>query len=615
MPEAATTHLLRACGLPQAWGGQNAWRILETRFGSGLHFLTTWRAWKNDPLRPRMLHYVALTSAPPQLDELLACSAAVPELRALTDALAPQWFGLLPGFHRLTLEGGQVLLTLCVGDVTALLRQQRFVADSVYLDPESIAGSPIWDTWTVKALARCCRRGTTLAATAGAAELRADLTQCGFELQPSQSGPQPLSGQFNPRWAIKNTRTASIAHAAVVDTCAVIGAGLAGASAAAALARRGWQVQVLDQGDAPALGASGLPVGLVVPHVSADDCPLSRLSRSGVRLMLQQARSLLQQGQDWDATGTLERRVDGSPGLPSSWPTPGLDWSGAAAPPRMAGAWSQGIDADEPSIWHTQAAWLKPARLVRAWLAQAGITFQGQARVAAIRQSGEQWELLDVQGHVLSRASRVVLATGSDTMALLETLQTALPALGIDRRQLPAMYGVRGQLSWALHPGTPDAAFPPFPVNGAGSVISSVPSADGAAWYVGSSYQPERTQPSPDEKNHTANLGRLHSLLPNLGQVLAMQFATGPIHAWKNTRCVTADRLPMVGPLYEADNPGLWICAGMGSRGLSFCVLCAELLAARWGAEPLPVDAGLARSLKALRGAAPLSEDLDKKGL
>ncbi|MEY3144732.1 MAG: hypothetical protein RL342_403, partial [Pseudomonadota bacterium] len=40
----------------------------------------------------------------------------------------------------------------------------------------------------------------------------------------------------------------------------------------------------------------------------------------------------------------------------------------------------------------------------------------------------------------------------------------------------------------------------------------------------------------------------------------------------------------------------------MGSRGLMFSVLCAELLAAMWGGEPLPVEARLASQLEALRG-------------
>jgi tRNA 5-methylaminomethyl-2-thiouridine biosynthesis bifunctional protein len=62
-----------------------------------------------------------------------------------------------------------------------------------------------------------------------------------------------------------------------------------------------------------------------------------------------------------------------------------------------------------------------------------------------------------------------------------------------------------------------------------------------------------------------------------------------------------ADRMPVVGALDAGDQPGLWICAGLGSRGLSFSVLCAELLAARMNAEPLPVEASLAKVLQPLR--------------
>jgi tRNA 5-methylaminomethyl-2-thiouridine biosynthesis bifunctional protein len=606
-PAAAVLHTL--CGLPPAWAGQNAWRILDTRFDRGLHFLRTWLAWRNDPHKPRLLHYVALSTTPPSLDELRACAAPYPDLLALVTDLAPHCFGLLPGFNRLTLEGGRLLLTLCVGDLTPLLREQQFVADSVYLDADP-AETSAWSIWTTKALARCCRRGTTLAITAGTPELLKDLTQCGFELPPvpntSETGTQ--QAQFNPRWTIKNTREPALGQAVTVGTCAVIGAGLAGASVAAALAQRGWQVQVLDQGDTPAAGASGLPVGLVVSHVSADDCALSRLSRTGVRLMLHHARSLLQQGQDWDATGTLERRVDDSPGLSPTAPPQALDWSRPGHEKLNGAPWCSDLPAGQPAVWHAQAAWLKPAQLVRAWLRQPGITFQGNAHVATLRQSGDDWELLNAQNEVLARAHRVVFANASGAVPLLENLQASQPAMGLHVQQLPVMHGVRGLLSWAMHPGTPDAAFPPFPVNGAGSVIPAIPVNGGAAWFIGSSYQPDNKPESPDAKNHAANLGRLHKLIPPLGQLLDKQFTDGRLHSFKNTRCVTSDRLPVVGPLYAAEQPSLWICAGMGSRGLSFSVLCAELLAARWGAEPLPVDTSLAKSLDALRGISVVSE-------
>ncbi len=607
MTEPTTADLLSGCGLPQAWAGQTAWRILDTQFDQGVHFLDTWQTWKNDPLRPHLLHYVAFAATPPSLDDLKAGMTFAPERQALIQALTPHWFGLLPGFHRLTLDGGRVLLTLCVGELMPLLRQQQFVADSVF------AGGSLWNVWTVKALVRCCRRGTRLTSLAPDLALREALTPCGFEIQssPNLSGADLLVSQFNPRWTIKTTRDTSKAQVLPVGTCAVIGAGLAGGSVAAALAKRGWQVCVLDQGDAPAAGASGLPVGLVVPHVSADDCTLSRLSRSGVRLMLQQARSLLRQGQDWDACGTLERRVDGSAGLPAHWPSLGRDWSQSRSPDEASACqvtadpphpWRHGISPEELAVWHAQAAWLKPAELVRACLSLPGVTFQGNACISSLRQCHEGWELLDAQGAVLTRANRVVFANASGAMALLETLQAALPALGLDTQKLPAMHGMRGQLSWAMHSNRPDAAFPPFPVNGSGSMVPFVPVEGGMAWFTGSSYQPDNQTALPDADNHAANLRRLRTLIPRLGQALAPQFDATTVNTWKNTRCVTLDRLPVVGPLYKADNPSLWICAGMGSRGMTFSVLCAELLAARWGGEPLAVSAELAQSLEALRG-------------
>jgi tRNA 5-methylaminomethyl-2-thiouridine biosynthesis bifunctional protein len=308
---------------------------------------------------------------------------------------------------------------------------------------------------------------------------------------------------------------------------------------------------------------------LLVPHVSVDDCALSKLSRTGVRLMLQQAGNLLRKGQDWDASGTLERRID--------------------------------HPAKLPDLWHSEAAWIKPAQLVRAWLAGAGITFHKHVKVVSIRQCGDQWELLNVAGQVLATADRIVFANAAGAQALVEGLRAAYPELGIDIRRFPAMHGVRGQLSWGLHRALPDLSFPGFPVNGAGSVIPQIPSQGGNAWYVGSSYQSDDQPALSDQENHAANLERLTKLIPPLGQVLAQQFTNGPISAWKNTRCVTADHLPLVGPVNLAEQSGLWICAGMGSRGLSFSLLCAELLAASWGAEPLPVTASLAKSLRALR--------------
>jgi tRNA 5-methylaminomethyl-2-thiouridine biosynthesis bifunctional protein len=616
---------------PALWRAYDARQILDTCFGTGLDFLTAWQTWQRDSDRPPMLHYVALTDQPTSLGDLLADANHCEHIQALADELAAHWHGLQPGFHRFSLNDGRVLLTLCVGELSSMLRQQHFLADVVHLKTGS--NGQAWDRWLVKALVRCCRRGTRLFGPMPDKNLLAHLVQCGFalELSPAQETASsqvnataqslPLAplllGQFNPHWNIKHGRfvggaTPQTTHAfQKPGTCAVIGAGLAGASVAAALARRGWQVQVLDAGAAPAAGASGLPAGLVVPHVSADDCTLSRLSRSGVRLMLQHARRLLHNGEDWADTGTLERRLDGAAGLAADQPLAGQAWSRPARQEPIAAEWLQatgGTDVDvENAIWHAQAAWLKPAQLVRAWLSQPGVTFQGHSAVAGLRREGHTWALLDATEQVLARVDRVVIANAMGAVPLMAAMTKALPDMGLLMPPLPALQGVQGQLSWGLHAGLVDDALPPFPVNGSGSLIPRVPSADGPAWFAGANYQTDSQTPFTLAESHAANLERLSDLLPGVGAAVSTRFAEGKVHLWQNIRCVTTDRLPLVGPLLalKADEAqsSVWLCAGMGSRGLTLSALCAELLAAQWSGEPLPVEASLAAALGTQRHA------------
>jgi tRNA 5-methylaminomethyl-2-thiouridine biosynthesis bifunctional protein len=175
-------------------------------------------------------------------------------------------------------------------------------------------------------------------------------------------------------------------------------------------------------------------------------------------------------------------------------------------------------------------------------------------------------------------------------------------AIGLGR--LPAVHAVRGLVSWARHDKPEHRPFPEKPLNGNGSLIAWVPQGDDWCWYLGASYQPQSQVEWPDDKNHGANVLRLEKLAPELCEALTPVFEAGALQAWKGVRCVTADRLPVVGSVLSsepADGSGLWVCAGVGSRGLSHAPLCAELLAAQWAGEPWPIEAGLAESLQAQR--------------
>lgn len=608
---------LRSLGVPAAWAGRAHWRILDTRLGSGERFLATWNTWRSDPHRPRLLHYVVL-----EADALSAAdwlrrrplAETDPALAPLAGQLRTRCFGLLPGFHRLEFDDARVLLTICVGERRDLLREQRFEADAVYLaDNAAPAGATPsrggpWDLWSCKALARCCRRGTALTAAPGmAATTRQWLVQVGFvadeDLDSREAASEPGSAAwratFNPAWTLKRRRTPGASHG--LDNqppgrCTVIGAGLSGAAVAASLARRGWQVEVLDAAEAPASGASGLPAGVLAPHGSPDDGVLSRLSRCGVRLTLQRLQVLLREGTDWQQTGLLEHRVHGNAALPVCWAEPGRDWSAPASAGQLRLA---GLAPDTLAYWHAPAAWVKPASLVRALLSQPGVAWHGSARVAALRRADGGWQALDSAGTVLARADVVVLAAGFDSRALLAAATGAAPPL----------QAIRGQISYGTNA---PAGLPPFPVNGNGHLTPCVPLGCASAWFAGASYERDNANASRAVQDDAANLQRLQALLPVVARQLQDEFSSGRVQAWAGVRCVTPDRLPLLGPTRQ---PGLWVCAAMGSRGLSFAVLCAELLAAQLHGEPLPLEARLARRLAAGRfdAAPPGTQNLNEK--
>jgi tRNA 5-methylaminomethyl-2-thiouridine biosynthesis bifunctional protein len=571
---------LGGCGLPEAWIGQPQWLILETGFGLGLNFLTTWQAWRADANRPRMLHFVSVEAHPVGAEDLLRAAGAYPELRPLAEELIAQWHGLLPGFHRLAFDEGRVLLTLCIGDVQTMLRAQRFEADSIFLDGFSPQQNPaMWSPDTLKAVSRFARQGTGLATWTCARAVRDTLAQNGFQLERRPGLPPKrdcLGGVFAPAWTVRR-RGPAPERIETPGRCAVIGAGLAGAAVASSLARRGWQVTVLDAAGSPASGASGLPVGMLAPHVSPDDALLSRLTRAGIRATWLELERLLEEGRDWRASGVLERRPEGDTRVPTGWSDAGPNESWPANAEQLAKA---GLPTDAPALWHARAGWVRPSRLIEAWLREPGVAFRGNASVARLARSADSWQLFDAADQLLAEADRVVIAAGFES--------------GRFAPGLP-LQPVRGQVAWGRMAS--NLALPSTPLNGDGHLIAHVPDAEGALlWLAGATFDRDSTDLASTAADSDANRERLARLHPAAATSLAPAFDSGEVHAWVGVRCASGDRRPLVGPL-DAGAAGLWACTALGSRGLSFAALCAELLAAQWHSEPLPLPATLAKAL------------------
>jgi tRNA 5-methylaminomethyl-2-thiouridine biosynthesis bifunctional protein len=343
----------------------------------------------------------------------------------------------------------------------------------------------------------------------------------------------------------------------------VIGAGISGSSTARALAECGWHVTVIDSGH---FGASSLPLGLISTHTSKDDGALSQLSRIGMERMHMAMRTYLIEGVDWAPSGVTT--------YPRTGPV-----------------------SDVNTTWHPDAAWIKPSALTRALLKHPNIQVVRNQLVDALQWESDtkSWQVLSSGLH-LAQAEHVVLAAGPGCLDLCAGLIQQYASV-----LTPPFDAIRGQVSWGLMPQTTHAPMPSSPINGRGSFVPRVPTPEGEAWFLGSTYDRTRPHVGVTEEDHAFNLSRLAELFPETAKALAPVFDKA-VRGWVGVRCTLHDRLPLVGSVADAP-AGLWINSAMGSRGLTLGLLCSEILVAQMTGHPSPVEEHLVRAVSSHRFA------------
>ena len=635
-------------GLPGRWAGRARFVVLETGFGLGHNFLATWAAWQRDAQRCDRLWYVAIDKHPPLQADLARAHSqthVASALPALARQLIAQWPPLTPDLHLIDFEAGRVRLLLALGDVARVLPDLVAQADAIYLDGFAPSRNPeMWDAYRLRSLARLAAPGATLATWSVAGAVRHGLQAAGFEVHkaPGLAPKREMTvARFAPHHGVsvppgRQALAAASAGAGTGLRVAVIGAGLAGAAVARALADQGLAVQVYERQGHSAAETSGNPAGLFHGAIHGQDGPHARWLRAAALHTERVLRPLIEAGtvpgaikgllrgeQTLDAAAMaalIERltlpaayvsvRANALPNDPSCQP-------GQPGRPGQPGS---------PAWLYPGGGWVDPAALCTHWLATPGIHTRYNTAVHSLLAVAGRWHLRDAQGRVLDEVDAVLLCNAADAQRLVPQPPHHPPW---------PLRRLRGQTT-LLRADTPGLPALPLPVADSGYALRLH---DGRL-LCGGSAQADDDEPGLRDADHALHLTTLRRLTgwPGSADPAALDGRVG----W---RLQADDRLPLLGPVPVADlpptyprdarpgdqhrdpyldqhrdqhrnthrqerrdqprfvprQPGLYVFTALGSRGITQAALGGEVLAAWLTGAPVAAPASLLDALDPAR--------------
>ena len=562
---------LAGCGLPDGWRGRRAFTIGELGFGTGLNALATWAQWKATRSAGAVLHCISVEGFPLERDEAARALAPYAEIAPLAAKLLARWPVRARGAQRVWFPEDGFALTVIHAPAEAALAGFVGAIDAWFLDGFTPARNPqMWSEALMARIAALSAPGARLASYSVAGSVRRALTAAGFAVdkRPGFSGKRErlearLVASPSPRASYYGLREADCA------SVAVIGAGIAGASVAAALTRRGVRAIVYDAAATVAAGASGNPVGLVSPRLDRTDTAVARLHRAAYLDALQNYRAL----GVFNACGVLARARDDADRAAQA---------DLIADPPLPHTQMRAADG---GLLHVTAGTVEPRRAVGAML--SGATLRLSMQVSALERVVDRWLLRDDDGNIVGEATAVVLANGARMATIAQT------------RWAPLEF-TRGQLEWgnlageALTLGLESSAYV-APCNGGIAFGATFDRLDAPMAVCA------------DEASRVRNLAALRALSPDIADRVTQLQSRAAV------RAATQDRVPIAGVAPDAAafaashanlahgilldqsipvHDGLYLLGGLGSRGLTLAPLLGERVAAEILGEPQALDRG-----------------------
>ncbi|MFN2287331.1 MAG: bifunctional tRNA (5-methylaminomethyl-2-thiouridine)(34)-methyltransferase MnmD/FAD-dependent 5-carboxymethylaminomethyl-2-thiouridine(34) oxidoreductase MnmC [Chromatocurvus sp.] len=593
-------------------------RIGELGFGTGLNFLLTWALFREHAGADARLHYWSCERYPLSGRDLQRALGAWPALAPLAARLYTAYPLPVRGQHRCLFDDGRVVLDLCwepADDALGELAENGDTdVDAWYLDGFAPAdNASMWHPRLLRSLSLASRPGTTFATFTAAGAVRRGLQAAGFSVNKRpgfgrkreslqgtlDTAPPPLETTGTP-WDRPARRQPRASRAIV------IGGGLAGCLTAAALARRGIAVTLMERNTLACRG-SGNAQGIIYTRLSHRHSPLTDLSVLGYLFALRHyaglfADDVLVRGVDGDLCGCFQMHG----------PQSRVHDIGQALRdiPQLAEVVSRedaasrcGLLPASGGLWLPGSGWLDPRAVCTAAAQHRNISLHDGCGAVTLAHQGGRWMATPEHGDSQS-AAVAVIAAGIGT--------TGFPDL--DWLPLRPIRGQTTTLPAAKLPAAPAAAF---------CHSGYLAPARRGEYCLGATFAPNDGDTTLREIDHRYNLNALGDAVPAWADALG-KLDVAALDGRAELRCASPDYLPMVGavpdrpdwqqryadlahnakqriPLAGTYRPGLFVNSAHGSRGLTTTPLAAELIASLACREPAPVSRGLLRALAPAR--------------
>ena len=360
----------------------------------------------------------------------------------------------------------------------------------------------------------------------------------------------------------------------------VIGGGIAGCQCAWHLLQTGWRVTLIERHHALATEASGNKAGAILPKMTAQPSLGEDFYTQSFNYTLQQLARLETSGEtvDWHACGVIQ--LAHNPREEKRWAALKLrnfEPHFLQCLDEVDTHQTSGINTPYKSTYFPHGGWINPASFCTALTDHENCHIVLHSEALQLQQEQDQWQALNANNNLLARAEVIVIANGKDLQHISQSKNLPImPVLGQTTQakasatsaQLNTVIGHEGYL-------TPT-------ING--------------QHIFGATFERNKYQAIISPQADAINQQQLHTYLPEFSDSLNHIKSS---HA--AIRMTSPDRFPYAGALideshYQADyadlhqgkhwkqypnaryQKGLFILAGLGSRGLTTSGFCASLL-------------------------------------